>query len=421
MDNIFNITYILIVILAITSIYFFRTSYLLKQKYSHIIEVDDEVLNLKDSILNLSAEFKLKKQQYDELSKQVALYNNQLDLIEIGFYEPLFDFDTSEIFKEQIDQVKDEQKLLIGKNRAIYAKREWLVEGSKQKGKKFSDKQIKLTSRAFNNECDSAIAQLKWNNSSILIERIRKAYDSINKLNEINEIVISEEYLDLKLKELHLTYGYINKKQQEKEAQKEIQSEMKQKLLEETRLAQEIAEFNKDEEKYKLLLAKAQKDIEKATYQNIEELTDKINELQSKLKESHEKNIKATSMAQQTKSGYIYVISNIGSFGENIYKIGMTRRIDPTERIDELSSASVPFIFDIHALIYVEDAPKIEAELHKKFADRRVNVVNNRKEFFNVNIDEIEKEVLSIYPHVEFIKIPEAKEYRESLLLKHKY
>lgn len=115
------------------------------------------------------------------------------------------------------------------------------------------------------------------------------------------------------------------------------------------------------------------------------------------------------------RAGYVYIISNIGSFGENIYKIGMTRRLDPMERVDELGDASVPFKFDVHAMIFSDDAPALETALHHAFEKKKVNMINGRREFFNVTLEEIEDVVKANYDKtVEFIKIPQAEQYRES-------
>jgi hypothetical protein len=122
-------------------------------------------------------------------------------------------------------------------------------------------------------------------------------------------------------------------------------------------------------------------------------------------------------MAQQTKRGHVYVISNIGSFGEDVYKIGMTRRLEPVDRIKELGDASVPFQFDIHAMIYSDEAPTLENELHKAFGNRKVNMLNYRKEFFKVSLDEIENKVKEIGLAAEFSRLPEAMEYRETLAI----
>lgn len=127
---------------------------------------------------------------------------------------------------------------------------------------------------------------------------------------------------------------------------------------------------------------------------------------------------RALSMAEQTKRGYVYVISNLGSFGENIYKIGLTRRLDPMDRVRELGDASVPFPFDVHAMIFSEDAPKLEATLHQRFSDKRVNMINNRKEFFNVSLKEIADVVAEYNATIEFTLLAEASDYRQTLAIK---
>ena len=145
------------------------------------------------------------------------------------------------------------------------------------------------------------------------------------------------------------------------------------------------------------------------------ELEEKISALKANLVEVDAGIADVDYREANQRAGYVYVISNIGSFGDGVYKIGMTRRLDPMERVRELGDASVPFTFDVHALIFSDDAPKLEAALHRKFADRRVNMVNNRREFFRVSLDEIEKVVMANYDKtVEFTETAEAEQYRES-------
>ena len=157
--------------------------------------------------------------------------------------------------------------------------------------------------------------------------------------------------------------------------------------------------------------------MEQATGEKHDKLQAQIDKLEQELKEAHERKERALSMAQQTKKGHVYIISNIGSFGEQVYKIGMTRRLEPEDRIKELGDASVPFQFDIHAMIFSEDAPSLENELHKTFANKKVNMLNYRKEFFNVTLDEIEQNVKAIGLETEFIRLPEAMEYRETMAI----
>lgn len=377
-----------------------------KELYKKRYEISKEMATLKSDYIN-------KKAIYDKLLKDIALYHDEIKLQELGFYEPHYDFTVSETFKERIALVRDQQKHMLSSGKAIYATTEWVVEGSKKKGKVMSEKSIKLTARAFNNECDALIAKVNWNNVQKIEQRIIKSYEAILKLNASTAIDINYDYVQLKLQELRLTYEYKLKKQEEKEEQAEIRMQMR----EEAKLEKELEKASKEEEKYQKLLDKAKKDAEKATGSELEKLQEKLSILTQELNEAKANNQRAKSMAEQTRSGHVYVISNIGSFGENTYKIGMTRRLEPLDRVKELGDASVPFTFDVHAMIYSDDAPSLEKTLHKVFTNKRVNLVNHRKEFFKVSLEEIEKEVLKFSPNSEFIKTVEAKEYKETQIM----
>jgi hypothetical protein len=177
-------------------------------------------------------------------------------------------------------------------------------------------------------------------------------------------------------------------------------------------------EAAEEEMRYQKALEKAKKELGFASKEEMEALNDKIGQLEKNLLEAKEKKEKAISLSQLTKVGHIYVISNIGSFGEDVYKIGMTRRLDPLDRIRELGDASVPFQFDVHAIIYSENAPKLEYELHKRFEEKRLNRINGRKEFFKITLDEIEAFIKEhTNAEIQFTKLAEAKEFRETLNL----
>ena len=408
-----GLSFLLIVALLIT----LKKNMLYTKKYSNIISIDEEIIKsqkekekIDKTIIDLKQSYKDKKVIFDKLLKQVAIYDEEIELAELGFYKPHFDFDTSEKYKEEITEVKLLQKKMISEKTAIYATTEWTVEGSKAKGRTMTNRGIRLTARAFNNECDSATSNVAWNNVERMEQRIRKAFEAINKLNESNHIVIEYDYLELKIKELKLTHEYKEKKHDEKEEQSEIRRQMR----EEAKLQHEVEKAQKDEEKYQKLLDKAKDEAEKSSGEKLNKLQERIKALNLDLEEAHAKNERAKSMAQQTKLGHVYVISNIGSFGEDVYKIGMTRRLEPLDRIKELGDASVPFIFDVHAMIYSDDAPALENSLHKLFDSQRVNLVNSRKEFFRVTLEEIEEQAKKISSSVEFIKTAEAKDYNES-------
>jgi len=418
-----QLTLVIVVLLILLIATLFYTLYLktrlkeLESKYSKIIDIDSEVDKLqkykKDinkNIDDLRVDYKKKRELFEELVREAAIYDEEIQMAELGFYKPHFDFGTSELYKNEISRVKQDQKDLISSKQAIYCSTQWTVEGSKAKGNTMTNRAIRLTARAFNNECDTAVSNVRWNNIDRMELRIERAFDAINKVNQSNAVVISRDYLKLKLKELRLAYEYADKKQQEKEEQQEIKRQMREEL----KLEQEREKAVKEEEKYNKLLESAKKDAEKATGAKLESLQEKITQLNQDLKEAHEKSERAKSMAEQTKRGHVYIISNMGSFGSDIYKIGMTRRLDPMDRVKELGDASVPFIFDVHAIIHSDDAPALESSLHKKFDQLRLNLVNTRKEFFRVSLSDIEKEVRKISPDAEFIETAEARDYRES-------
>lgn len=373
-------------------------------------ELEKEINKNNAEIDSLRSSYQQKKVIFDGLIAEAAIYDETIEFAELGFYKPSFSFEQSEKYKEEISRVKADQKQMVTDKTAIICTTEWTVEGSKAKGRTMTNRNIRMTARAFNNECDAAISKVKWNNAQRMIERVHKAFDAINKLNESNVIYIDREYLALKVNELKLTHEYHEKKQQEKEEQAEI----RQQIREEEKLEKEMADAFKEEDKFQSLLDKATKQAQKSSGEKLLILEEQIAKLNADLADAHHKAERAKSMAEQTKVGHVYVISNIGSFGENVYKIGMTRRLEPLDRVKELGDASVPFLFDVHAMIYTENAPELEKSLHREFHERRLNLVNNRKEFFDVELLEIENIVKEKHGDAEFYLTAEAREYNES-------
>lgn len=392
-----------------------------------------EIFDLSNQINNLSNEKNSLLQQIEESKKQISTLmweiqqktNESLDLDEqlmlesFALYKPKFDFTNSAQYKIQIDLLRDKQKHMIKQGTACYGSQTWTVNESKAEGKKMVNDMIKLSLRSFNNECDSCIANVKFNNIATYEKRIIKSFETLNKLGKIMQVNISEEYFNSKIQELYLAYEYSLKKQEEKEEQRQIREQMR----EEARLHREIEEAKKTIEKekrhYTNALTKAIKQLESST--NDEEKTlilEKIKELEETL-QGIEANLKEVDYREANqRAGYVYVISNIGSFGESVYKIGMTRRLDPYDRVYELGDASVPFNFDVHAMIFSDDAPTLEATLHKTFEKNRINLINKRREYFRVSLEDIENVIKNNHDKtIEFIKTAAAEEYRESLLL----
>lgn len=269
--------------------------------------------------------------------------------------------------------------------------------------------------RAFNGEADSFISNVDWNNILRMEERLQKSFDAINKIYKSQSITISSLYHYEKLRELRLTHEYRVKKQAEKEEQRRIREEMREEERAQREIEQAKLKAEREEKMYLQALEKARTEMGQAVGEKQAELLKRIAELEAGLVDAETLKQKAISMAQQTKMGYVYVISNIGSFGENVYKIGMTRRLEPMDRVRELGDASVPFQFDVHALIFSKNAPELETFLHKEFENYRVNMVNPRREFFRIGLSEIREAAKKYGAKVEFTMIAEAEEYRETL------
>lgn len=282
--------------------------------------------------------------------------------------------------------------------------------------KRVIDSQSKQILRSFNTECDSLYLNVNSKNYEAYHKKISNAFETLNRLYAIDSVEITRDYLKLKLEKLSLIHAKLLKIEQEKEIQREIKAQMREEERvrreienEKKKIEKEEKQFNNEVNLLLKRLEKAQNTVEAEVY------AEKIRSLELKISELEKDKKDVLNREANTRAGYVYIISNIGSFGENIYKIGMTRRLEPTERIKELGDASVPFEFDIHAMIFSDDAPKLEKILHNHFRDRELNKVNHRKEFFNVHIDEIEELVIKEHNNtVEFVKIPIADQYWES-------
>jgi hypothetical protein len=382
-----------------------------------IISKSKEISTIESEFNSLNSNYQAALETYKNLRKEVSIFESKLDLIEFGIYEPVYDFEKSDEYRIEQNQIIQLQKDMISADTAAICRTNWTVEGSESKGRAVVKIYKKLMLRAFNGECDVLISKVKWNNINQMIERMGKLFEAINKLGTGFQVYLNNQYLDLKRKELILEYEYQSKRQKEKEEMRAIQEELREEEKAKREFEQAQREAEKEEALFQKALEKARKEFETSTGEKHEKLQEQIKKLEQELKEAQEKKERALSMAQQTKRGHVYVISNIGSFGENVYKIGMTRRLEPIDRVKELGDASVPFQFDIHAMIYSDEAPTLENELHKAFSNKKVNMLNNRKEFFNVTIDEIELKVKEIGMDAEFSRLPEAMEYRETMAI----
>ncbi len=256
---------------------------------------------------------------------------------------------------------------------------------------------------------DKAISQIKVTTSkysAIASEGNQTIVSTLTKF--IGEI----EYLFIESAKIE--YEYFIQKEQIKEEQRALREQLKQEALERKLLEQQEKQVAKEEEKYKNEIETLKEALKNSDAEKEKSFLLRIQELEEQLKEVDKKKEEIAKL-QHGKAGYVYVISNLGSFGDNVFKIGMTRRLEPQERIDELGSASVPFPFDVHSFIFSNDAPELENNLHKILNSNRVNKVNYRKEFFRVSLDELEKIVYDLQPTAEFNRTMLAEQYNQSL------
>jgi len=405
-----------------------------KMEYHQLKQAIEDLCIQKEKALQESqaaqAEFAKRRQGFDqqlvELAKEIDLRKKEIIVLDeaillesFALYKPKFKFLTSEEYKVRLDACREKQKQLIKDGKAVNINENWTVNNSKSEGRKMVNDMKKLMLRSFNNECDYCVDNVKFNNMQVNEKRIEKCFEELNKLGRIMSANITHDYRNLKYEELYLAFEYQQKKQEEKEEQKRAREELReqQKLEQEIRQARE--KIAKEKKHYVRAIAELETRLTETTSDSERALVlEKLEEVKGQYSELEKEEKVIDYREQNAKAGYVYIISNIGAFGENVYKIGMTRRLEPLERIDELGDASVPFTFDVHALIFSDNAPALEAKLHEHFYKSRINKLNNRKEFFRADILEIEKVLRENYDKVvDVVKEAPAEQYRESLLV----
>jgi T5orf172 domain/Domain of unknown function (DUF4041) len=280
------------------------------------------------------------------------------------------------------------------------------------------DHALKFVLSTFNGKVDTVLSRVKSGNQGKLIQEIKDACALVNSDGEVYKNArIQEEYLDSRLEELKWAVAVQKLKEQTREEQRAIREQIREEEKARKEIERAIKQAEREEDLVNRAIAKIRKQFEEANESERAKLEAQLLELNVKLVEAEEKSNKAISMAQQTKRGHVYIISNIGSFGEDVFKIGLTRRLDPNERVRELGDASVPFPFDVHAVIASEDAPALETDLHRRFLERQVNKVNKRKEFFRVSLTELRKAVDEMGLESSWTLTAEAAQYRATLAL----
>jgi hypothetical protein len=341
-----------------------------------LLEIQGEISKLEQQKVEASLALNNLEKEIAETKASLIETQEIAMLQEVGVYQYTSVLDTASGYSEKIAEIRSSIKERnIANGGAIRAAQGWTVNGSTAEGSKMVKEFSKLMLRAYNGEVDDAIRTLKPFKLQAAVDRVNKVEQSIEKLGKTMQIEIDDSYHKLRVEEIRLTSDFLAKKEEEKELQKEERLRLKEEEKAQKEFEKEKEKLNKELQHHQAVLSKAD---ETGNLELQEEAKAKIAEVESSISGVEER-------VANIRTGYVYVISNIGSFGERVLKIGLTRRIDPEERIQELSDASVPFKFDVHAIIFSADAVSLEKQLHQELNEYRLNKVNPRKEFFSTS------------------------------------
>lgn len=397
----------------------FRSSEAARLRFSKLQDETKELEKSRSHIANEVAD--LQKQCYElshevtERKAQIVDLDDTILMQELGLYTPRYDFMSVDEYKAEIKKIRDQQKAVIREMNETAKCTNWTVNGSQAKGRKMVADLTKLLLRAFNGECDEVIRKVKFSNIDASIKAIGKSADAVTKLGAVVGVEIPQRLVKLKEDEARIAFEYSKFKEAEKERLRELKEQEREAKKLEKEIEAERKKLEKERKQYNKALEDILQKLSDACESDKPALEAKRDEIEANLSEVAKAVEDVDYRAANQRAGYVYVISNIGSFGQDVYKIGMTRRLDPMERVRELGDASVPFNFDVHALIFSDDAPGLEAALHREFESRKLNLVNQRREFFKCSLDEIKDAVLKNYDKtVEFIAVPDAEQFRIS-------
>ncbi|MDF1486920.1 DUF4041 domain-containing protein [Tessaracoccus caeni] len=290
---------------------------------------------------------------------------------------------------------------------AVTSKGEVAIPTTMAGQRKFAKDTARLALRAFNAEVENIIAGATANNLDASMTKIFKAAEAIERLGQSSNIAISPAFVELRVRELKLAVDHLKQKAIERELEREHRAELREQARVERELEVERQRLEKEKQHYLNVLKVIQETTQDET--EIAKLHEQLVAIEKGINDVEER-------VANIRAGYVYVISNIGAFGDHMVKIGMTRRLEPMDRVKELGDASVPFGFDVHALFFSEDAVTVEAELHRRFAAQRVNKINLRREFFYATPAEVRDALTEVAGNLlEFREEPEAEQYRLSV------
>ncbi|WP_345456955.1 DUF4041 domain-containing protein [Actinoallomurus oryzae] len=371
------------------------------------LELSARITELRAQADDLKHEVDDKQRELADLRLQIVKTEEVALLQEAGVYEYQHPLSDAIAYKAQLSQLKDTVKTMTRAGSAVSTTTSCTVNGSAAEGRRMVRDFSKLLLRAYNAEADNLVRTMRPYKLASAIERLGKTAGTIARLGKTMDIRISAPYHQERVRELELTADYLAKVEEEKERVRAERERQREEDKARKEFEREKARLVKEQTHYQTALAKLEDRQDEAAAATIRVKLDEISTAITGVEER----------AANTRAGYVYVISNIGAFGERMVKIGMTRRLDPLDRVRELGDASVPFRFDVHALIFSEDAVGLEARLHNDLADRRVNRVNLRREFFYATPTDVRQllERLTDQHILEYHENPEATEWRASM------
>ncbi|MBD1931964.1 DUF4041 domain-containing protein [Trichocoleus sp. FACHB-69] len=395
------------------------------RRYESLSSKEEQERQLASNIADLERQEEFLNTQISNLQQESRELDAKVYLQAIDYYEPKFDFIKSSQYVIHLKNLKLDQEKMRKDGKAFISNVKLTLDGNQRKGDKMIKSLLNLIKEAFETQCDYAIREVKYNNVSNLEKRIISTFNKLNKLSEVTCCEISQVYLKLKVEELYLKYELEEKQQEEKEKDRAIREQMKQEEKERIKLEKarrEAEEAKQIEKQYEEDIEKVRREMEQAAGTQLDDYQRQIQYLQEQLSKAQtntENKEKSVSNFKRLKSGYIYVVSNIGSLGRDVYRIFMTKNNNPDVYVKTMNPA-VPFPFDVHFKISSEEASETVEYLHQQFNNKRVNLVNERREFFNVRLDEIEQVVQKIHRETgalrieKFEKVPQALEYRRT-------
>jgi hypothetical protein len=345
--------------------------------------------------------------QLVQLQHEVVVTQEEALLQEVGVYQYRHPLTEAMAYQAELAVIQAQIKAMSKKDGgAVTASTNWTVNGSLAQGRTMVRDFSKLLLRAYNAEADNLVRGLKPYKLDAAIERLTKVATTIMRLGKTMDIHISDSYHRVRIRELELTADYVAKVAEEKEREREEKARLREERAAQLEMEREKARLEKERQHY----ANARQALlDKGDADGAERLQEKLDEIGRAIEDVDYR-------AANIRAGYVYVISNIGAFGEEMVKVGMTRRLDPLDRVRELGDASVPFRYDVHALFFSADAVGIETALHQRLADKRVNLVNPRREFFHATPGEVKALLAELAGDLlHFEDLPEALEYRQSL------